>query len=383
MKRVVFLCLCVFLLTACSTRERSVERIMEDGVEVVLNRTKPYEVKNEKSCFSVDRLFSIDTENDDLAEVGLGDIASFDVDSLGNIYIVGQRTGDNTIFKFDNQGTFLLSFGKQGQGPGEIQQATQICVTHDDEIAITNSGNNRISIFSADGTLKEEIKTESNLIAACPLQNGNILVYKNFVDPASEMLIQNPLVLCNAGLESLGELDRQMVPNPMQGERLKGTFHIFSWSVSKDMIFTGFQERGYEIFVYDFDGKMVRKIRKEYSSVPVSQAHKNEFNEAFSNPIFDDIRNKIYFPDSMPPFLAVTADENGWLYVMTYEEGEKPGEFFFDLFDPDGILVGRKSLGVYTDDTGFYAKIRNSRFYSLTEKENGYKELTGYQMNWE
>lgn len=382
MKRAVFLCLFVVLLTACSSRESRIEKTIEDGVEIVLNRTEPYEVDNEQSGFSLQRLFSIDSEEEKYAELGLGDIASFDIDSEGNIYIVGRRTGENTIFKFDNGGQFLLSFGKKGQGPGEIQSATHIFITHKDEMAVTDSGNNRISFFSGDGTLKEEIKTESGLISGCPLPNEKFLLYKNIVDPASEYLIQNPLVLSSAELEPLKELDRQIVPNPMQGERLKGTYHIFSWSVSAQMIFTGFQERGYEIFVYDFDGKMVRKIRKEYAPVPVPKEHRDEFMEAFSNPIFDDIRNKIYFPASMPPFLAITADEKGWLFVMTYEEGERPGEFIFDLFNPDGVFVGRKSLMIYHDDTGIYTKIRNNRFYSLTEKESGYKELTVFQLTW-
>ncbi len=382
MRKAGICCLALIALLSCSTREGCVERIIQDGVEVVLNRIEPYEVKNEQSGFSLERLFSIDTEEEKYVELGLGDIASFDVDSDGNIYIVGRRTGDNTIFKFDNRGKFLLSLGKQGQGPGEIQSATHIFITHKDEIAVTDSGNNRISFFSGDGTLKEEIKTASGLTAVCPLPTGKFLLFKNIVDPASEYLIQNPLVLSDAELEPLKELDRQMVPNPMQGERLKGTYHIFSWDVSRDRIFTSFQERGYEIFVYDFEGNMVRKIKKEFAPVPVPQAHKDEFNEAFSNPIFDDIRNKIYFPASMPPFLAITADENGWLLVMTYEKGERPGEFIFDLFNSDGVFTGRQSLKVYTDDTGFYAKIRDDRFYSLLEKESGYKELTVFQLTW-
>jgi hypothetical protein len=382
MKRAVFLFLFVFLLTACSTQKSGVERTIEDGVEVILNRIEPHKERDTRSEFSLDKLFSIDTESDDVAETGLGDIASYDVDSLGNIYILGRRTGDESIFKFDNKGKFLLSFGKKGQGPGEIQQASFIFVDHNDDIAVTDSGNNRVSLFSKNGIMKEEKKIASGVISACPLSNGNILVYENTVDPGSQYLI-NPFVLSDSKLNSIKELDSQKIRNPIKGERLKGTFHIFSWGVSTDKIFTGFQERGYEIFVYDFDGYMVRKIKKEYRPVPLSQAHKDEFMEAFSSPFFDDIRSKIYFPASMPPFLALTADEDGWLYVLTYEEEESSGECFFDLFDPEGVFVGRKSLNVYTDDTGFFVKIRNGRFYSLLEKGSGYKELAVFGMNWQ
>jgi hypothetical protein len=331
----------------------------------------------------MERLFSIDTEQDVVAELGLSDIDSFDVDSKGNIYIHNRQSGEDGFYKFNNLGEFLLSFGKRGQGPGEIQTVMHLFITDQDEVAVTNAGNNRLTIFNEDGTLKEEIRINSDMIACCPLPNGNYLLYENVVDPASDYLMQNPLGVSDAEFDSFVELDRQMVPNPMQGERLKGTYHIFSWAVSRDRIFTGFQERGYEIYIYDFDGNMRRKIKKEYAPVPVPQWHKDEFNEAFSNPIFDDIRNKIYFPANMPAFISFTVDEAGRLFVMTYEEGENPIEFLFDIFNGDGIFVGRKSLRAYHNDLGYHAKFRNNRFHSLIEKESGYMELVVYEMYWE
>jgi len=383
----LFLILAEFLIFtlffSCSTPDVSVDKTYENGVEVVLNHLQPYEMENESSTFTLERIFSIDTEKANIAELDLGDIAFFDIDTEGNIYCIGRRTGENIIFKFNDKGEFQLSFGRKGQGPGEIQAAFYIHVTQSDEIVITNAGNNRMSVFFGDGTLKEEIKTGSGINAVCPLPNGNILLYKNFVDPTQDYITQNPLILHNSSFEELQELDRQMVPNPIVGERLKGFWHIFSWSVADEMIFTGFQERGYEIYVYDFNGRMLRKIKKEHKSVPVPQAHKDEFMGAFSIPIFDDIRNKIYFPASMPPFLSFLADERGWLYVLTYEQGENPGESIFDIFTPEGIFVGRKGLRVMSDESGLYAKIRNNRFYNLVEKESGYKELIVYQMFWE
>ncbi len=382
MKIVLALFMILTLFLTCSTPDVSVDKTYEDGVEVVLNHLKSYAIENESTTFTLERIFSIDTEKDNIAELGLGDISSFDIDSEGNIYFIGRRGGENILFKFNDTGEFQLSFGRKGQGPGEIQAAFYIYITQSDEIVITNAGNNRMSVFYGDGTLKEEIKTGSGINAACPLPNGNVLLYKNYVDPEQKYLVQNPLILHNSSLEEIKELDREMVPNPMKGEKLKGFWHIFSWSVSEGKIFTGFQERGYEIYVYDFSGRMLRKIKKEHKSVPVPQAHKDEFMRAFSIPIFDDIRNKIYFPASMPPFLSFMADERGWLYVMTYEQGENPGEYIFDIFTPEGIFVGRKGLRVMSDETGFYAKIRNNRFYNLVEKESGYKELIVYQMRW-
>jgi hypothetical protein len=203
------------------------------------------------------------------------------------------------------------------------------------------------------------------------------------MDGRSEFINQNPLTLQDSQFKEIKELDKQMVPNPIVGKRLKGSYHVLSWSTSQGRIFTGFQERGYEIFVYDLEGNPVRKIKKEFTPVPISEDYRSTFMEQFSAPIFDDIRNKIYFPDAMPPFHALFADDTGQLYIMTYEAGDHPGEFMYDIFNHEGICIGRKSLKIHHDESGVYAKIKNGRFYCLNEKESGYKEFIVSKVVWE
>jgi hypothetical protein len=161
-----------------------------------------------------------------------------------------------------------------------------------------------------------------------------------------------------------------------------GTYHLQSWSVSREKIFTGHQDRGYDIFVYDFDGRPIRKIRKEYAPVPVPEAHKKEFRKQFESPQFKDILAKLYFPDGMPPFIGFTSDEDGRLYVMTYEAGKQPGEFLFDIFNPEGVFILRKAIRVYQNFMGMFVKVRNGRLYSVQEKENGYKEFIVSRLIW-
>jgi hypothetical protein len=84
----------------------------------------------------------------------------------------------------------------------------------------------------------------------------------------------------------------------------------------------------------------------------------------------------------MPPFLAFFSDDEGRLFVMTYEKGENPGEYICDIFNPDGVCVGRKSLKVFHGESGLHATMKNGRFYCLHEKSNGYKELIVYRVEW-
>ena len=76
-------------------------------------------------------------------------------------------------------------------------------------------------------------------------------------------------------------------------------------------------------------------------------------------------------------------DEKGRLYVMTYEKGINPNEYMFDIFNPEGVFFGRKSLKDFSSSQGLNGKIKNDHFYCVKEKESGYKELVVHKMNWE
>lgn len=387
MKKAVCLLFVLALFCSCAPKSQMPDKVMEEGVEVVLNRLEPYTIKGEPAAFSLAEEFSIDTEDDAVAELGLTDIGvHFDIDSAGNIYVSSFKNADGMIFQFDGEGRFVRSFVRKGQGPGELrgQNYLSLYITADknDHIAVSDFGN-KIAVFDGEGQLIEERKIPSSTICTTPLANGNYLSYISVLDARGEFINQNPLTLLDSRLEEIKDLDKQTIPNPIVGKRLKGVYHVLSWSVANGKIFSGFQERGYEIFVYDFEGNLLRKIKKESRPVPVPDEHKKVFMDQFSGSIFDDIRSKIYFPDAMPPFHAFFSDDEGRLFVMTYETGDNPGEFLYDIFNPEGVCVGRKSLKVLHDESGVYAKMKNGRFYCLNEKESGYKELAVSKVIWE
>ena len=378
------------LMCACSPKQEQVEKIIEDGVEVVLNGNIPLNSENNENIMVISELFAIDTEDQATAALGLTDIGQFmsgecfDIDKNGNIFLLCMQNKDHFIYKFDNTGRFLFAFGHEGQGPGEFSQQIRLNIYTNssgrEEIIVTDESNRKFVRMDLEGNVIEERKTDSPLISVYPLSNGNYLVFKRIFDPEGKYLAVYPLSLVDSGFNILKELDSQKIPNPMAGEMLKGTYHVFSWCVSDQKIYTGFQERGYEIYVYDFDGNMIRKIKKEFTPVAISEDHKKKFMAQFENPMFDDIRKKIYFPDSMPAYHAFYCDDTGRLFVMTYERGNSSNEYIYDTFDGEGILIGRIPLSIHQDEAGVYAKIASDRLYALEEKESGYKRLAVYEL---
>ena len=131
------------------------------------------------------------------------------------------------------------------------------------------------------------------------------------------------------------------------------------------------------------EGNLVKKIRKEYNPADVP----NEFKESWLANI-GRYKDRLVFPDKMPPFHYFFLDDEGRLYVKTYEKGPNKDEYIHDIFNTDGIFIARKSMAgygrwIYPALSINRAKAKNHRFYCIREKENGYKELVVYRMKWE
>jgi hypothetical protein len=76
---------------------------------------------------------------------------------------------------------------------------------------------------------------------------------------------------------------------------------------------------------------------------------------------------------------------NSYPTLMTYEMGNGLGEYMYDIFNDNGVFIGRKSLNLgrqqYFPKIN-YAKIKRGLLYRYHEKENGFDELLVRQVVW-
>jgi len=101
--------------------------------------------------------------------------------------------------------------------------------------------------------------------------------------------------------------------------------------------------------VYDLDENLLRRIKKEYRPVDYPEDEKKAF----------------------PAIQHFFLDDEGRLLVMTHEKWENPKEFMFDIFNPEGIFIGGKSLSVFLSmgifepggSTDFWVVKRHNRFF--------------------
>jgi DNA-binding beta-propeller fold protein YncE len=181
-----------------------------------------------------------------------------------------------------------------------------------------------------------------------------------------------PLELCDDKIEPIKMLDEYRMENFRVTQRLRGTQPGFALAVGGSRVFIGNEARDYEIWVFDKEGILIKKIRKEHYPLPITEAIKEKALARYD----ENVKPLVFFPDTLPPFRTITADEEGTLYVVTFEEGDSPEENIIDVFNPDGAFVGRLSAKVFVSpSTPIDAVASNGRFYYIRETESGFKQL--------
>jgi hypothetical protein len=382
------------LAASCAHKDIGPQRIRENGVEVVVNGPAPIAVPGQSRSLSLREEFRIDLEDAALAEAGLADASTINVDSKGRIYLfrpVGPGAKGRVIYQFDDRGKLLKSFGTIGQGPGELMHPNFLRLTAADEIPVFTGGTRNLAYLDSDG----------RLIRSSPLPSDYHFILNRFV------LLPN------------GNILGQILPLNEQGQFSKLTLAIFDsqWKKIRDIHDFAFSDRLEEtknpfvsfpliavgvhafwvnsapsekdIAAYDLDGKLIRLIRSPFPILPIPAGYKKELLDRVPKARgYEPVRTLIGHVADWPPFQALFADDRDRLFVEGSEKDAASGDNFSDIFSPDGVRFARSALGRYEilraifETQPFDIVIKKDRCYCLREKADGFKEVVVYSMIW-
>ena len=368
------LALLPFLLMVCGRQKSVVERLKENGVEVVINHARsadaaPREIK-------LEREFAIDFASDEAARIGLAEATVVAVDSEGNIYMGNQGESEDFIYKFDRDGKFVASFGRKGQGPGEIQFLVGLGINDRDEIVVTDQGQMKILFIDKAGGLLRQQQITSAAVSFMPLRNGDFIIAHRA--EAGQDFRSFTYDVCGPDFKTIKEIGRHRYFVPSAEKDFLAINPTAFVAVSRDRIFVADSESGYEIKAFDHAGNVKKIIRKDYTPVAMPEKFKKDRLEQFSRAPAS-VRSHMVFPAELPPFQTAFVDESDWLFVMTYEETGKPKEFWYDVFDESGAFAARMKLDNYGqsgNSAGFlFVMAKGGRIYHFRQKEDGFKEL--------
>ncbi len=180
MKKLLLFIPLVFLLCFTFSCQQSKETDdvkieIENGIQVVYNPKNPSPLPGTPKRIIVKEELCIGDE-EGVEDFVFSQIRSVQVDEEENIYVLDRK--EACVKAFDKNGKYIRTFGKKGQGPGEIQRPYRMHLFAGKEILIYDTGNRRLSFYSLDGKFLREIPiAKYNFERTIPNSKGNIIAH--------------------------------------------------------------------------------------------------------------------------------------------------------------------------------------------------------------
>jgi hypothetical protein len=346
---------------------------VENGVTIITNGKKPDPPKGVPTKLVLEELYSVG--GGDKPEESFADISALDVRKDGTVYVLDMK--DSRVKVFDAQGKFVRAFGKAGQGPGELNQPVGILITPENEVLVEDALNQRLAIFSLEGTFIRQVSTAKAFgLSGIQMDGRGLIVARSMgIGEAGKMSMDvktydkefNPKV-------NLASVEFSISPqtkiNPFLAMNL-----LYALDGQGRLYFGS--NRDYEVKVVSPEGKILRTISRDYDPVPITQADKDEMLKLVPNVPGANVKDMIQFPDAYPAFGSFVLADEGRLLVKTYEKGRAKKEFFWDVFDAEGRYIAKIPI---VDDIRLW---RDGKAYFIVEDDDGFKTLSCRRARWE
>jgi len=372
------------LLAALSVRspavgvdgQQAVTRV-EDGVTLVHNPKKAAPPPGVQSALTLKPDLTIGRESGD-ENTMFSELRSVAVDDRENIYALDMK--EIKVRVFDKNGNHLRTFGKKGKGPGEIDSPLRMEMTRSDRLVVEDFAGAKFVVFSPDGAVVKEIPLGKYrfLVRFKFDSKGNIYADTRTYDETkavSEMIKFSPEFKPLSVVASFEE--------KRGGRELTAFSPSFALQVTKadNLILTVTQTEAYEFKVMDPEGKLVRKVVKEYEPVKVTAAMKDKLLKDSWGDQGVPPGYTFNVPSHLPAVYYFILDDQDRMFVRTYESEKKPdGDWiFYDVFDSGGRWLTRFSLP--EREMAFISK-KGKLYCMVQENEEGIPQVKRYDMIW-
>jgi hypothetical protein len=301
---------------------------------------------------------------------------SLDVDDYGNIYALDNKVAQIQVF--DKNGKYFRSISSFGQGPGELQSPDFIQIMNDKELWVWDLQTHRFLIFSLAGEYLREILVTHLIYPLEPIgwdSGGNLMAYLLPPPPVSGL----QLVRLSNNLKTM----MTIYVVPKDESYLKKKIRLLEpepcCTLSTDDLVIWGEAKKYELQILNPEGKLIKKIIRSCKRVRLSDQDKKELEERHNRSRLGGAGYKPIFPKYFPYFRDISVDEQGRIFVFTFEgEKEKPGFYYIDIYDPEGRYIGHSLSNITASDLVW----KNNKLYTIERDEEGFYVIKRYDLRW-
>ncbi len=338
-----------------------------DGITVIKN---PKEPMYGKDVFNMEEELSIG-EAEGREDYMFSLIVSIDVDDEGNIYVLDIK--ERHIKVFNSDGRLMRIIGRKGQGPGEFQRPYTVQITAQNDVVVWDVMIQRLHFFSLDGEYNKSISTANLFNPPVINSEGNIVSLVN-IDVA-----ENPkyeLQKLDLELNPLAFYYSYQRPNFSRGG-LNPFRSNLQWAVTNNNeIVCGHPDEGYELKIFNQQGKITRNIVKDYTPVKIpDETIKRATKQRLPPGSFYSI------PKYYSAFRWIIVDEDSRIFVCTWERTKDKTGRYYDVFSPEGKFIAKIPLR-HEMLMGRPIILKRNKLYLVEADEEGYQYVKRYKVTW-
>jgi len=363
----------------------------KDGVTFVKNPQEGIWDEQENHEVSIQKELQIG-QLDGPEEFLFSYISDIAVNSKGDIYVADRQWAE--IRKYNQDGEYLMTIGRKGQGPGEFQGLGILSVDSDDNLIVYDWTLRRVSIFSDMGEL---IQTTKKLMPETSLAPSKIiarddgyLLFGTIVDSLKMFFEVDSIKMFHEFDSDWNHKESFIEYEFIDNKEFEKQHLLFSpgncfFRVNGDILYTN-DYYDHKIFLYK-NKELAKVITRESNIKKPYEVHmfhdykkaqeaekKNDYNLGYYGRGTHFVGNA--FLRSLGVFQL--SDGNIIHFVSTYVSKEVFG-FDVELYDPEGKLLSCSRLG---ENLHYDMRCKDSRdlFYAVQKGE--YHKVIAFRLKY-
>jgi hypothetical protein len=361
-----------FLLIIPLLNAQKIKIKTENGIPVVYNPKKPAPPPGVKHKLILEEELCIGDEEEEYLFSERADYISTAIDDEWNIFTLDPKLVE--IRKFNAKGKLIKIFGKKGQGPKEMDRPSNIMITPQNELMFIDGGNSRLTFYSLDGEYLRYIPFSKWRPRRIKIDSkGNIVTDVNNYSMTERRTtkVTYEIKRFNKQLEPLFTIFSIDISDRIKEriEERKYSFGVlYYWQLTKnDNVIIG-DTKNYEFSIINPEGKIIRKIKKELEPVKVTKEDTNQLSGYTIE--------RYILPKYHTGFYYFTVDEEGRLFVRTWERTKDKRGYFYDVFDSEGRYIAKIPI------KAFIKRWLKGKLLTVEETEDGFPVVKRYKVIW-
>ena len=326
-------------------------------------------------------------EIENIGEMPIGTIQNVKIGEDGRVYLIDQKNFKIGIYK--QSGKFIRSFGRQGEGPGEIKRffgGNQLFITKNNLIIMDRS---RVHYFSLEGKYRKTIKIPSNInikeIISDTLYISALSIARDPKKKESEIFLYNTENKIKKLITKFNPFKKSTDTKSSGGNTTTVAITIgditplMILGYSNKTLYYGMNST-YNINCYDFKTKKTNSFSiSDRKPKLVSKEYKNELKKELNDVPPDMLKNIINnLPDHASFFYRIFLDPNSRNIYLIISDPDSDHKKQIDVFNKKGEFIYSTFIKIDKESTINLINLKNKSLYLVILDEEGNEKLVKY-----